>query len=103
LNQYKLTPVARRGLRDVYGYVRRHFGIDTAESVIERLLEAFRRLAATPGMGHLRSDLTSDSTIRFWSVGPTLIAYRYRNSSVEILLVERSRRNWATLLEELDA
>lgn len=94
--------MARRGLRDVYRYVRRSFGIDTAESAIERLLETFRPLAATPGMGHFRPDLTSDSTIRFWSVGPTLIAYRYRNSCIEILLVERSRRNWVALLKELN-
>jgi hypothetical protein len=37
---------------------------------------AFELLAALPDPGHRREDLTQDDEIRFWTVGPTLIAYR---------------------------
>jgi len=33
-------------------------------------------LAEHPDAGHLRDDLARARAIRFWSVGPTLIAYR---------------------------
>jgi plasmid stabilization system protein ParE len=62
------------------------------------LQHALELLAAQPGSGHFRSDLTSDRTIRFWSVGPTLIAYRVRPGRIEILLIERGDRDWRRLL-----
>ena len=102
MSSYKLTPIARKGLRDTYQHVKRAFGIDVAENVVHKLVEAFRSLAAVPGMGHPRVDLTLDTGVRFWSVGPTLIAYRQDCQGIEILLVERSNRDWRTLINDLD-
>ena len=99
MGSYRLTPKARDGLREILEYVEAHFGTTTAEEVLERLLSAFELLAANPGAGHRRDDLTDDMRIRFWSVGPTLIAYRDGSrDSVEVLIVERGERDWERLL-----
>lgn len=96
---YSLTPKARAGLRNILEYVDHQFGGRVAEQVLERLVAAFEFLAARPGAGHRREDLTGDERIRFWTVGPTLIAYRAGiQGIVEILLVERGERDWERLI-----
>ena len=102
MSDYRLTPVARRGLREAYSYVKRGFGLDVAETVVEKILAAFRRLAANPAMGHCRADLTSGEDVRFWPVGPTMIAYRHRGDTLEVLLVERANRDWPARINDLD-
>ena len=100
---YRLTPNAREGLHDILEYVNRRFGAPVADQVIERLVGAFEFVAANPGAGHRREDLTQDDRIRFWSVGPTLIAYRSGTHDwIEVLLVERGERDWERILEEED-
>ncbi len=82
-------------------HVARRFGSDVADSVVDQLSEALERIASNPQIGHSREELTTDPTIRFWSVGPTLLAYRTRQERVEVLIVERGEMNWKGLLEEL--
>ncbi len=95
---YRLTPTARSSYREIVAYVERDFGVRVAEEVFERLEAAFRRLAETPGLGHVREDITLDERILFWSVAPTLIAYRRQPGGIEILFVERAERDWHELL-----
>jgi len=98
---YRLTRKAREGLHDILEYVDGHFGAPVADQVLDRLAAAFELVARNPGAGHRREDLTQDDRIRFWSVGPTLIAYRAGpHGSIEILLVERGERDWERILEE---
>jgi len=100
---YRLTPCARNGLRRVLEYVDLRFGVLVAERVLEQLVSAFECIAETPGIGHRREDLTLDDRIRFWPVGPSLIAYRIRAAEpVEILFVERGERDWRQVLQESD-
>ena len=99
--RYRLTPKARKGLQDILEYVDSRFGAAVSDQVLDRLVDAFELLAGNAGAGHRREDLTDDSRIRFWSVGPTLIAYRAASSdTIEILIVERGERDWERLLEE---
>ena len=98
---YRLTPRARDEVRAVLEYVDQHFGVLVAERVFEQLVSTFERFAESPGIGHHREDLTRDDQIRFWSVGPSLIAYRARTvSTVEILIVERGERDWEQVLRQ---
>ena len=100
---YRLTPKARGALQDILEYVDPRFGAAVADKVIDRLVAAFELVAGNPGAGHRREDLTQDDRIRFWSIGPTLIAYRASaHDSIEILLVERGERDWERILEEED-
>jgi plasmid stabilization system protein ParE len=100
---YRLTPRAAEGFRHITHYVDEHFGSVVAEPVVDEL-ERFEQLAANPGLGHRREDLTADETVRFWPAGPTLIAYRERPSGLEVLFVERAERDWdmarPTLIED---
>ncbi len=92
---YQLTPRSRDGLRRIAAHVNTHFGARTAEPVLDELFAAFELLARSPGIGHTRSDLTKDATIRFWVVAPTLIAYRRASATggIEVLFVERGERD----------
>lgn len=98
MTDYRLTPQASRGLRVVLADVEDRFGTGLARRVLERLVRTFELLAEQPGLGHARPDLTSDSRVRFWAVGPNLIAYRSMQESLENLIVERGARDWTRLL-----
>lgn len=100
MSRYRLTPRARQGLTGILEYVEREFGLDSAELVLDQLVAAFERIAHQPGIGHTRDEITEDRTIRFWSVPPTVIAYRARGDIVEILIVERGERDWPQLFRK---
>jgi plasmid stabilization system protein ParE len=76
------------------------FGSRVARRVEGELLRAFSQLAAWPRSGHARPDLTPDSAVRFWSVGPTLIAYREVSDGIEVRLVERGEADWGRMLDD---
>lgn len=99
---YRLTPRAQLGLERIIEYVERDFGTQLAERVLDRLEAAFEALAATPGIGHVRGELSRDQHVRFWPVGPSLIAYRASAEGIEILFVERGERDWEELLARPD-
>ncbi|MBI4614143.1 MAG: type II toxin-antitoxin system RelE/ParE family toxin [Planctomycetes bacterium] len=100
MTRYRLTPGARLGFRNILEYVEREFGLRVAEDVLNRLASAFEGIAGNPSIGHVRPDITIDVTVRFWSVGPTLIAYRLVADGVEILFVERGECDWERLFRE---
>ena len=95
---YRLTPRAREGFRRVIFYVEEHFGIEVADRVVTDLEKAFELLARNPEVGHHREDLTRAERVLFWSVGPTLIAYRSRPEWIEVLFVERGELDWERML-----
>jgi plasmid stabilization system protein ParE len=78
--------------------VEDRFGARIADRVTDDIARAFEQLAAMPAIGHQRNELTADDSIRFWSVGPTLIAYHSVGSHIEILFVERGGTDWKRLL-----
>jgi plasmid stabilization system protein ParE len=97
---YRLTPRAQQGLLGIVLYVEGRFGAQVTERVLESIEAALERLAANPGIGHRREDLTLNESVRFWSVGPTLIAYRSEHSPIEVLFIERGEVDWERLLGE---
>lgn len=96
--EYRLTPLARQGLAEILDYVEREFGGAVAEAVLERIGSALETVAANPDIGAHRPEITDDETIRFWSVAPSVIAYRQKGDVVEILFVERGERDLGRLL-----
>jgi plasmid stabilization system protein ParE len=99
--RYALTPRARDGLLGILRDVERDFDAFQALRVFDRIVAGFVLLAEHPGVGHVRSDLHRDPGVRFWSVPPSLIAYRVAPDGVlEILMVERAERDWPRLLGE---
>lgn len=67
--------------------------------MLDKLEAAFEMLSENPGIGHRREDLTEQDQVKFWTVGPTLVAYRCVPDVVEVLLVARGGRDWERLLE----
>lgn len=72
---YVLTDAAVADLDALARYVEEQGSPAAAERVVLNLLEAFRLIASRPGIGHERSDITSEPTVRFWVVYPYVIVF----------------------------
>jgi plasmid stabilization system protein ParE len=57
-----------------------------------------RRLAAMPGIGHLREDL-ADETVRVWSVRSYVIVYRTDTEPLQALRVLHGARDVRAILD----
>ncbi|HEY3898611.1 MAG TPA: type II toxin-antitoxin system RelE/ParE family toxin [Chthoniobacter sp.] len=73
--------------------------IDVADRIRDELFHAFGELVRTPGMGHYRSDLSSEP-LRFWRVREYLVIYRSETRPLEIVRVLHSKRDVQTLLDD---
>jgi len=71
--------------------------MDAADRWIEKLYDAFERLARNPGIGHAREDFT-ECSILFWPVGAYLIVYRIQVQFVEVLAVTQGARDIPSFL-----
>ncbi|NBC10662.1 MAG: type II toxin-antitoxin system RelE/ParE family toxin [Planctomycetes bacterium] len=72
--------------------------VDAAERVMDRLQQAFVDLAANPGIGHRRDDLTHRD-VRFLAVSSYLIIYRHDTQPVEVLRVVHGARDVSSALD----
>lgn len=95
---YRLSPEARIGLYRTIASVEARFGPTVADEVLDLLARAFELLARFPRAGHRREDLTDDDRILFWSVGPTLIAYRRARDGIDVLAIDRADFDWRDAL-----
>ena len=91
MNDYTLAPGAALDLEDIWDYIAAD-SVDVADEWIRKLFDAFETVAASPGIGHRRADLTS-YPVRFWAVGAYLIIYRAEGRSVEIVAVTQGSRD----------
>jgi antitoxin ParD1/3/4/toxin ParE1/3/4 len=89
---FVLSGPAARDLEEIVDHLIRAAGPDVAVRVANRLLEACRRLAVDPGIGHVRPDLTK-APVRFWSSRPYLIVYRPGSRPLEIVRVLHAARD----------
>ena len=74
MSGYVLGREADRDLDELWDYIAAD-NVEAADRLIAKLLDAFEKLAAHPGMGHRREDLTQYPVL-FWPVGNYLIIYR---------------------------
>lgn len=92
-----LSPEAAADLREIADYIADE-SPDAARRFIAKLREAIQKIAETPGIGHLREDLT-DQPVRFWPVGRYLIVYRQTGDKPpEIARVLHGARDVSALL-----
>jgi plasmid stabilization system protein ParE len=87
---FVLTPQAEADLFEIWDLIAED-GITNADRVRDQLFEAFHKLAAMPGMGHYREDLT-DRRHRFWPVYSYLIVYREETNPLQIIAIVRGAR-----------
>ncbi len=75
MHQYELSEEALTALEGIVVHTIREFGRKQAVRVAEGVFKAAERLAAMPGTGHRREDITKDLVL-FWTIrefGITLI------------------------------
>jgi plasmid stabilization system protein ParE len=98
MSGFDVSEEARQDLREIWSYIARE-SPDRADAFSERLREAMLKLAASPGMGHRRSDLTPHP-FRFWSVGDHLIVYHESKRPLTVFRVLSARRDISAILSE---
>lgn len=98
MTRYSLTANAQRDLREIRDYVYSEGGIRAARFVIARLVGAFRAIAKTPGLGHLREDLTTRPELRFWPVFSYLIVYRNDTQPLRVIAILHGKRDVESVL-----
>lgn len=87
-----LTPSAARDLDEILEYVLEHSGANPALHVNKCLYEGFSKVAAEPGIGHVRDDL-ADESLRVWAVFSYLIIYSPETKPVQIIRVIHGARD----------
>lgn len=98
MSEFVLTPAAEGDLLKIIEYLEGD-NPNAVLKVVDALDDAMQRLAESPGMGHVRQDLT-DEDVRFWSVFKYLIVYRPDTKPLEIARVLHGRRDVKRLLGE---
>jgi len=94
---FRLTPQAGRDLDEIVAYLAQDSPA-AADRVIVRLLDACRAISQSPGIGHLRPDLT-DRPVRFFTVRRRhTIVYREGPDGIDVLRIFSARRDVANLL-----
>ena len=74
MSRYRLSPEAQGDLDDIKGYLLSEGGPRVARRVLDEIRRRLQFLAANPGAGHSRDDLTSEP-VKFWPVFSYLIVY----------------------------
>lgn len=92
MSRYILTASALEDLRQIIGYLATEAGEQVASSIEQNLFTCFDDLAAYPGLGHRRSDLTPRPVV-FYTVYPYLIIYQRDISPIIIHAVLHGARD----------
>jgi plasmid stabilization system protein ParE len=95
VTRYVLSPAATSDLEQIADFLDEH-APHAADRVLDGLRDAMRRIAARPGLGHLRQDL-ADEPLRFYAAWSYLVIYR-PSDPVEIVRVVHGARDVERLL-----
>jgi plasmid stabilization system protein ParE len=99
LKPYSLSSDAQQDLEDIRAYYLKHADARVARYVAREITAGFRFLAATPGAGHARTDLT-DEPVKFWGVFSYLIVYDPSMRPLGIARVVHMGRNLKALFRK---
>ncbi len=101
MKPYVLSAEAEQDLQDIRTYYLKKIGAGArvARHVSRNVTAAFEFLAATPGAGHARPDLTN-APVKFWQVFSYLIVYDPTMRPLGIARVLHSSRDLKTLFRD---
>jgi plasmid stabilization system protein ParE len=94
--RYKLSRDARTDLLKAWNYLAESVSFDVADKVLADLYEGMDKVARTPGLGHLREDLTT-LPVKFYLVHKYLVVYT-PEKPVGIVRVIHSARDIRAIL-----
>jgi antitoxin ParD1/3/4/toxin ParE1/3/4 len=92
VKRFVLSPAATAEVEQIEAFLDEHAPHAT-DSVLGALRDAMRRIAGTPGIGHLREDL-ADEPLRFYPVWSYLVIYRLTDP-IEVVRVVHGARDVA--------
>jgi toxin ParE1/3/4 len=95
--RYVLAPEAALDLVQIWRYLKEQSSIEIADRVESVIREKIVLLAANPGAGHWRKDLT-DEVVKFFPVYSYLIVYRPEATPLQIVSILHGRRDVEQLL-----
>jgi toxin ParE1/3/4 len=98
MKAYVLSTGADLDLDEIWEYIAQD-NIAAADRWIDKLFDAFDKLARSPGMGHKRGDLTAYPVL-FWQVSAYLILYRVQKEFIEIVAVTQGARDIPSFLRQ---
>jgi toxin ParE1/3/4 len=93
--RYRITPLARQDLSEIWEYSERTWGTAQAEAYLRDLERSFGTIARGQGIGRLRPDLGPD--IRALPVNRHMVFYLPREREVAILRVLHHRRDFSVI------
>ncbi len=96
-----LTDAAERDLEEICDYIGRNDAPGSADRVLDRIEDAFRRLAELPDRGAYPKELLPLGIREYREVffKPYRIVYRILGKRVYVLLIADGRRDMQTLLQ----
>ena len=95
--RYAVTDQAKADVREIVAYIADRDPAAAAK-VRARLRDAMRALAASPGIGHFRADLTAEP-VRFWAVYSYLIVYLPDAKPLVVVAVLHGARDFSGEVE----
>jgi toxin ParE1/3/4 len=97
--RYRLSRLARTDLLQIWNYLADTASFEVADRVVADLYVGMDAIAASPGIGHRRTDLTS-LPIKFYRVYSYLILYAPDETPLGIVRVLHGARDIYSILEE---
>jgi len=92
------SPEARLDLLEIWEHIAAD-DLDAADRVEREIQQTVSMLVRTPGLGHLRRDLTS-KPVRFWPIYSYLIIYDPETRPLEVVRILSGYRDIAALLKQ---
>jgi plasmid stabilization system protein ParE len=92
-----LAPAAQEDLLQIWWYLYESATTAVADRVESELYRVFTELAATPGQGHTRADLTSHPVL-FFTLYSYMVVYR-PGTPLEIVRVLHGKRDLKRILD----
>lgn len=100
MSKFVLAPDADEDVFQIWSYLFQRAGLEIATRIESELYDAFSALAATPGLGHRRTDLTK-APVLFFPVPQYMIVYRAKKP-LEIVRVLHGKRDVKRILKDSD-
>jgi toxin ParE1/3/4 len=97
--RYVLAPEAALDLVQIWRYLREQSSTEIADRVESVIRDKILFLAANPGAGHWRKNLTGES-VKFFPVYSYLIVYRPESTPLQIISILHGRRDVQLLLSD---
>lgn len=97
--RYVLAPEAALDLVQIWRYIKKLSSVEMADRVESVIRERLAFLAANPGAGHWRKNLTEEG-VKFFPVYSYLIAYRPETAPLQVVSILHGRRDVAQLLTD---